>query len=394
MPKTLTIAAAASVFTLIQLLTATSLCQDSTPAPREWPEIELSARIMTGFEINHDNPEEIQGGSEDTEYEFFLQQARIKTKVAFNEYARVNLSAELSDALTTLRADESAGDYDGVPYLRNAYLNLKLHRAFQVRAGRFKRPISRLENRSSGSLPMRGRGLSNDVIIEDANWGDRAVGAMLWGKLKKAKLTWKVSLSNPSWDYLKVDEKAGVNAQARLAWGPKKWLSVGVNGGYMHATHTEQDIPDIDHGAFGGDVRIDAGDFYMAAEVIAGQRQIVDTAVIDPNTGQPILRTRDPHALGVTFYANYDFHLPCEVRLQPVGFFELADSDLDFTKTEAIRTVLGFNVLIGKHLRIMPQVELIRPLDIIDSAWSDAITRPANMWEDEETYYLLLQVQL
>jgi hypothetical protein len=314
------------------LISGLAFAEEGQVDKKKKPKVIFNARVMTGFEVEHDRPAERQSGKENTDYAFFLQQARVKVKVRFNPAIRLNVSADLSDALDFIEDTESDSDNysisgrdDRLPFLRNAYLNLRAHDAFQVRAGRFKRPYSRLENRSTGVLPLRGRGLSNDLLIEDAKWGDRALGLMLWGRVKPAKLTWRVAASNPGWESFKEEEKLGVNLQGRLAYAATEWLSIGVNGGHMWAVYDEIDQPDISQGAIGGDVRVNVGDFYLAAEVIAAQRRIADDSVIDPETNEPIVRTRDPFGLGATLYLNYDIGLPHDLILQPAAFAEYAD---------------------------------------------------------------------
>jgi hypothetical protein len=66
---------------------------------------------------------------------------------------------------------------------------------------------------------------------------------------------------------------------------------------------------------------------------------------------------------------------------------------MDYLKTEAFRAVFGINLLWSKYVRIMPQVELIRPIDVTSGDWDDPITRPVNRWEARETYYLLIALQ-
>ncbi|MCP4679359.1 MAG: hypothetical protein GY854_28490 [Deltaproteobacteria bacterium] len=408
-----------ALFLCVLAFSTNALAQDASPEEEEassedaetkkkdWPKYEFSARVMTGFEVEHEKPKGAQGGSEKTQFGFFLRQARFKVKIYFNKNIRTNLSADLSDALDLLDVgyDQSV---DKIPFLRNAYLNLKAHNAFQIRAGRFKLPFSRLENRSTGILPFRGRGLSNELLIEDARWGDRAIGAMLWGRIKAADLTWRVSASNLNWGAMVVREKTdllpeqayeqngALNAQARLAYDPADWISIGANGGHIWTKYKGEDLPslpDANLNGFGGDVRLRFGDFYLASEAIAGQRRVME-APYESETGEQITPHRDPFALGVTAYLNYDISLPRDLVLQPVVFCEYVDSDLDYLKTEAIRVIGGLNLLVGEHLRIMPQVEIVRPLEVSEGTWDSLLDRPLNEWKSKETYYLLVAVQL
>ncbi len=379
-----------------------------------YPQWEFSVRLMTGFEVEHETPKGAQGGDEKTDYSFFLQQARAKVKVQLSKNIRLNLSADLADAIDLLKhidasleseTEETLLSCDAItfsdtskelPFLRNAYMNLRVHNAFQIRAGRYKLPFSRMENRSTGDLPFRGRGLSNGILIEDGRFGGRGLGAMFWGRVKSANLTWRVSASNPGWDMIGDESTNGINALGRLVYDPKKWVSIGINGGYQWYRYTrfdEDDVPGAGLAGFGGDLRFKTGGFYGAAEVIAGQRHILDPRHVD--TGECIeTRERSPFALGVTAYASYTFKVADLLDLQPMVFGEYADSDMDYAKTEAIRAVGGFNFLVGEHLRIMPQVEIIHPLNVSDGVWDDPIVRPVNVWETRQTYYVMLSLQL
>ncbi|MDJ0766756.1 MAG: hypothetical protein QNJ97_27535 [Myxococcota bacterium] len=365
-----------------------------------FPKLTINARLMTGLEVEHRAPKGAQSGSEKTEYGFFLQQARVYLKARLTKDIRINVSAELSDALDAISASDqqttaAVDREDRIPYLRNAYVNLRAHKALQARAGRFKLPFSRLENRSTGRLPFRGRGLSNDIIIEDAMWGDRAIGAMVWGEIEAIDVRYYASVSNPHWDVVEPNDQAGVTALGRIEIAPLSWLSMGLNGGHMYAKYDKNlGLPKVHFNAFGGDIRLRFDDLYMAFEAIAGQRRIIDQSATDPQTNAVMTRSRDPYAFGATGYVSYDISLPCAYVLQPVVFGEFADADWDYKKTEALRAILGINLKFGRGIRLMPQVELIQPLEVSDGAWHDPIDRPLNQWKSRQTYYLLLSAEL
>jgi hypothetical protein len=330
-----------------------------------WPKMKLRARIMTGWEYRAERPAEAQGGDSDSEQQLFLQQARIGLKAELIKRVIANISAELSDGL---RPVETSADYEEVPYLRNAYINVRVKKAFQIRAGRFKRPFSRLENTSTGSLPFRGRGLSNELVIEDAQWGDRAIGLMFWGKIPKLNLTWSGSISNPDWGVDNDMETAGIDTIGRLSYEPIKWLSVGVN--YGHKLLEFEANGSVNVNAFGGDFRLRFGGFRLTAEAFAAQLpEEVD----------------HPFAFGVVGYTSYDFELLEDLVLQPTLFGEYADANADNSQTEAIRTIIGINLLLYEDLRILPQVEIIRPLGEVSSY---------NPWVAEENFYILLSLQI
>src|SRR5688500_12609668 len=171
-----------------------SLEPATPPAEPEGPKFVWQGRVMTGFELDKSRPSDEQNGERVTDYGFFLDQARLSLEAEWDDLS-IDVSGDLADAI---RPKTSSAAFNKPPYLRNAYLNYRVHKAFRIRAGRFKRPMSALELTSSGDLPFRGRGLTNELILEDGQWGDRALGLMLYGRLP-GKLRWHVSATNPSW---------------------------------------------------------------------------------------------------------------------------------------------------------------------------------------------------
>ncbi len=334
-------------------------------APIVWrPE----ARVMTGFELQRERPSADQGGDATTDYGLFLDQARVGLEAEI-DLLSVDVSADLADAI---RPRTSASAFNKPPYLRNAYLNLKLHKAFRVRAGRFKRPFSRLELTSSGDLPFRGRGLSNGLIVEDAQWGDRALGLMLWGRLP-GKLRWHAAISNPSWAPDNDLEANGLDVLGRLEWEAIDELELGISGGHKLEVRSGSE----QHGnAVNADVRVKAGAFSLVLDAMLAQLVSLSAAT----AGAPA-----SVALGLAAYATYDVKLTTPLRLQPVLFGEFADADADFSRTEAVRVIVGANLLVGDHVRVMPQVELVRPLGTASTL---------SPWSSGETYTLMLTAQL
>lgn len=320
---------------------------------------------MTGWEYWSERPSAAQAESSDSEQQFFLQQARFGIKAELNKRILANLSVDFADAL---RPEVGSTGDDEVPYLRNAYINVRVKKAFQIRAGRFKRPFSKLENTSTGSLPFRGRGLTNGLIIEDAQWGDRAIGLMLWGRIGKLNLTWKGSISNPDWAIDNDMEITGIDAIGQLSWRPIRWLSVGVN--YGHKLTEPGGGRTVNADAFGGDFQIRFGGFRFSAEALTAQLTQEDN---------------DPFAFGVVGYTTYDFELSQDFVLQPTLFGEYADANSDITQTEAIRTIIGINLLCYEDYRVLPQLEIIRPIGEVSSY---------NPWITGESFYVLLSLQI
>jgi len=320
------------------------------------------ARVMTGFELERERPSSEQNGEPETDYGFFLSQARLGLEAEWGDLD-LDISADLGDAI---RPRTSAAAFNKPPYLRNAYINYRFHKAFRVRAGRFKRPFSGLELTSSGKLPYRGRGLANDLIVEDAQWGDRALGVMLWGRLP-GKVRWSASVSNPSWAPDGDVEANGIDVFARAEWEPIKAIELGASVGHKLEARTSRDV-------HGNAASIDA------TLKLAGLRIAFD-AMIAELTREAVQGADVPTAYAVTGYASYQIPLGGDYALEPALLGEYAEANAEYSRTEAVRMVAGLNFRVAERLRIMPQVDIVRPL---------GTAAAINPWQSSETYYVML----
>jgi len=341
--------------------------EPATPEPvPQGPVMKWEARVMTGFELERERPSEDQNGERVTDYGFFLDQARLSLEAEWKDLS-LDVSGDLADAI---RPKTSSAAFNKPPYLRNAYLNYRVHKAFRIRVGRFKRPISGLEMTSSGDLPFRGRGLANGLILEDGQWGDRALGLMLFGRLP-GKLRWYVSATNPSWAPDGDIESNGVDAIARLEWAPADIVELGVSFGHKLEVRAETEYN-------GNAASVDA------ALNVAGLRVALD-AVLAQLTTQETEEVAAPTAYGLVAYATYQIPLGGELALEPVLLGEYADADSEFSNTEAVRAIIGCNLRVAEHLRVMPQVEIVRPV---------GTAAAINPWSSGETYYVMMTAQL
>jgi hypothetical protein len=308
----------------------------------------------------------MQRGEDTEDYGVFLDQARLEIEVEHG-ILEAEVSAELADAL---RPATSAAALDKPPYLRDAYLDARFTKALRLRAGHFKRPFSRLELTSSGVLPVRGRGLTNSLIVEDARFGGRALGLMLFGKLP-SKLEYHAALSNPDWLADGSLETPGAAANARMEWEPVPELSLGADYGYRLEV-VRGDAKDRHSHAAGVDAKLLAGPL----EVVLDAR----LAQVPATAGN-----ESPLAYGVAAYGRYDIDLGRGVVLQPVLLGEYMDADTDISRDEAVRSVIGLNLIPTEGLRVMPQVEIVRSLR------DPSVTSPIT---SSERYYVLLSAQL
>ncbi|KIG15565.1 hypothetical protein DB30_05439 [Enhygromyxa salina] len=319
-------------------------------------ELQVGARVIAGGRLRYIEPNLDSDGNRIGQPErkgsLQLRQARVKVKIQYLDVLSVKVSLEFADLLDSPKA----GDV-----LRDAWGNVKLHPAFQIKVGHFKRPYSRLELRGVSSVPVIGRGLYNNVAVEDLSWGDRAVGVALWGKIKPERpglhaFGWTVSASNNA----VAGAPNGVDAHARLTYDPTAWLSIGAGGAFKHVQDSlanEADClaqwkrdPSCHRNVFGADfdVRFKVKGLYAAVEADLAQDWLfADTS---------------PWMLGAVAYATYDFEVGDKTRIQPLVLGEFVDTNLSFSESEAVRAVAGLNVLWTKRLRVMPQVQYVVPL--------------------------------
>lgn len=300
-------------------------------------------RLMTGVEWSREQRFGTQGTIETTAYGFFLNQARVQLEAHLSKRIEAEISAELADAYD---AGAVATSSDGPLYIRDAFANLRVKRAFQIKAGRFKRPFSALELRSTGALQVRGRGLTNDLVIEENAWGDRALGVQLWGKLKLVPATWAIGAFEPLWAPNAATRPKGMDVIARATVEPTPGLTVGASGGLKHL-----DAPPFDgyqsYTAVGGDVQFKSHGWSLLIDALYAELPL------------PAADLTEQSAFGTIALLSYDIPLLENFALQPVVFGEYFDASTEHSQSESWRWVAGINALIHETLRIMPQVEVV-----------------------------------
>lgn len=317
---------------------------------------------MTGFERVVERPTLSQGGFREENTGFFLQQARVKLEGQLSDPVGFEVSLDLADAMTPA---VSTGDLTSPPYIRNALIDVRVVRELKFKAGRFKRPFSRLELASAGDLPIRGRGLFSDLAGEEGQWGDRSLGFSAYGRFKAAHLRWELAAMDPTW--APDVRRRGVDVFARLTYDPFKWLSVGVAGGYKTVTLTERTIR-----AAAGTLDLEVthkGLYALAAAQFA----------------ELPFEAGTPGSFSWVGLLSYDIPLSPDLVLQPAAFFEYADAHAKYLQTEAVRVVGGTNVILFEQLRIMPQLEVVNPLGQVSEF---------NPWAAKTAYYLLLSLEI
>jgi hypothetical protein len=321
----------------------------------------VGARVMAGFERRSERPAGGQTDPAQKEYGFTVRQIRLRMKGDLAALFRVNVSFDLSDALSP----EQGAAYDQPPYLRTATLEYRPSRELRLQVGRFKRPFSHLELESASDLPILRRGLFNSRAIEDNQWGDRAVGVMASGRLKAPKLRWYLSLTNPSWSPTLPTE--GVDVMGRVEWSLVKGLVLAANAGYKHVTIGDAELDDF---GYGGDVSLKLGDAHF---------------LLESNEVALPFETGRPRGRGALFLFDYELGLGPSVALQPTFFAEYADANTEESQNESLRLVFALNVLAYSGFRVMPQVDVVRSI---------GDTSAANPWLESETLSLIFSLVL
>lgn len=321
----------------------------------------FGARVIAGFEYQTDQltaAEEV-AMQRSTEFGWFLSQARFTIDGSWDKSVSLQLDLDFSDN------DDP---------IRDAWMNLRLERELQLRVGLFKRAFSRLELRGAGKIPFRSRGLANAHIVNDLGYGERSLGAEFWGKVRPTGLHWTLGASEAP----HVD--TGVDLHARLAYAPLRWLELG--GGAVHKI-IENNLtaqPDYIAGnAYGVDLRVEQGPLYVLVDALKGEN-LGSLGLFEPDVNA--IRN---DALSVGGYATYRVPLLGAWQLEPMLFGEWVDTNLEFSRSEVTRFVGGINALFHEELfRLMPQVELIRPLH------SDSLAQ----WSKREIFYILFSGQI
>jgi hypothetical protein len=347
------------------------------PPPKKKPkdyDVDVNARLLAGGRLIRQEPAVdsdgepvgtgVRRGSLD------LRSARVGVDARYRDILRVRVTLELSDLLEKPKPGM---------VLRNAWANIQVRSWFQIRAGNFKRPYSRLELRRFTSIPFIGRGLYNDIAVEDLGWGDRAVGMSLWGDIEPGRpgfdrLRWQLSVTNN----VLSGAPHGFDAHARLTYDPTSWFSIGGGGAYKSVQQPLADEaacratwergPECRRNVFaaGGDVALNLEGVYASVEVNLAQ----DWLYADSS----------PWVLGALAYTSYEIEVGKQTRLQPVLFGEYVDSNMSFSESEAVRAGAAFNLLWTKYLRIIPQVEFVKPLAPVTSFNRFVVRQVYGLW--------------
>jgi hypothetical protein len=131
--------------------------------------------------------------------------------------------------------------------------------------------------------------------------------------------------------------------------------------------------------ALGVDSKLDFGALSISLEADVAQNPN------PPPVANESDASRTPWSYGLIGHAEYTFKLSKKWTIAAIGVLEWADTDLEYEKDERVRAVGGLSWNYQKNaLRVMPQVEITRPLGDADARGEVAT----------ETYYLLVSAEI
>jgi hypothetical protein len=316
-----------------------------------------TARIVARF--GHETKHSAPATSEETSvWQPSLLQARVGATATWKKRLEVNASAELSDGIS------GSG---GVAYLRNAFLTWSPTKLFRLRVGHFKRPFSTMAMMARYDLWAPERPLLHRAAIRNRvttlGWGQRAVGAMVLGKVghEKHEVSWRVSATDPHYD------GQGLDVHAFAAYGYADTIEIAAYGAYKRGKNVDN-VYDV--GAGGLAIQLQGAGLNAILEADAVQNWQLE--------GKPWLGS----ALALV---RYEFSLPASVVVGPIASVEVADDQLDAPKGLALRWLGGAIVGWDRVLRGSVYAISEQPLG------SDG---PTQSWRERLGFFMALGVSL
>jgi hypothetical protein len=146
---------------------------------------------------------------------------------------------------------------DGEPELKDTFIRYRPVKPFEIKAGRFKRPVSFINLESAWSLPRIDRGVLSDIRIDRRRLpfaGGRSDGfalALDLGGALRPELTIAVLQSDV--DHLSIDASASTSQElyGRAEIEPVDGLHLAAAGGWIGAVHRRSQPDSYHHRPFG-----------------------------------------------------------------------------------------------------------------------------------------------
>jgi len=347
--------------------------QDAGPGPsdddaglgalEEEPGLEIDARLAALWSLGD--------AAEEPRNEFLVNAARLQ--LTWTQWHLVEASVDL-EAKHLL---DGSGAFS---ILRDLYVLVQPLPWLGVRMGQFKKPFSRIALTSRRRLPLIARGAGNDFLVEHLTYGDRDIGLALEGRLVESiELDYSLGVFNGMGPNTAEIAVAGSkDVAARLEAAPARWLSVGASGSLKlvdagdlpgfadRSSFALVDAEEYPAGYTDGDFVSEHG--WMAGAAWAagadlglklGKARVVAEGLYAENWWFE----RYPHALSGLLMVSYRVRLGEGVPLwlEPVVKGEvigLLRSSGEW-RVRLWQLTPAVNLLIGKHVRLMIDGELI-----------------------------------
>jgi hypothetical protein len=262
--------------------------------------------------------------------------------------------------------------------LRDAFVELRLHRALRIRMGQFKRPFSALENRGRRRLEIIERGPANEFLIEDLGFGDRDLGLQVESRFGKRKRYIKTALglfNGPGKNRPEKDGNGAKDVVLRVEGRPLKWMTIGANTSLkFFDQETVAYVPGYSWMA-GLDVTVARKGLFFLVEGLYGTNHDRCELSFDPAECRgDESRLEVPRTWSVVATAAYRFPLSqaWQVALEPTLKGELSRPDNGLHEALLWQASLGSNLIFGEHVRVMIHGEVLRAQAGLAARWQDA----------------------
>jgi len=290
--------------------------------------------------------------------EFLVDMARVTFEWRQFKLIRTKVQADL---------DQLFGQGDAKSLLRDAWVQVAPLKWLKIRLGQLKRPFSRLERRSRGRLETVGRGLSNELIVEDLGFGDRDLGFQLGGRIGKRSrgMEYAVGVFNgPGKNAEEFDLDGSKDIVVRVEGTPVKWLSMGLNGSFKFFDVASVDYYPEHAWMFGTDLRVKFRGFRLLAEGLFGRNHDRCLYADNPTDCRVLNKNPDiPYAWSAVLMAAYKFNLyrKWKLKLQPVLKGEVLVPDSTVDDGQVWSFSIGTNLFITRYARLMVHGEFVFP---------------------------------
>lgn len=220
----------------------------------------------------------------------YLDIPRARLDVRWDPSKRLRLVLEL-DAADGFAAAGNGGNggFAIDQMLKDCYGEFRLGKKLFLRAGHFKKPLSRLRLASPWDLLIPERGMLDQTFVAGLHlgdlagsgamqhaggYGDRDLGLMAGGRIKAAlDLRWRLGYFN-ALDFLSGRESAHRDLVARIEIRPARWLRLAVNGSAKRFS-VAASRQDFWVSMLGADAEVRAGGFSLQAEAGFGDNPVL-----------------------------------------------------------------------------------------------------------------------